>query len=278
MPTKAIPHRQKSRQTAFVLDSRSTRAKQFSGRLGAKMIATIKDVQASVDAAASDSLWVSYVPRLTNELLKSVSRPSSRLGFGVLVHELKSQSLPMLTSSFRGVAYGTPSSFLPPVELAEVLSAENREDLFISGTVDSSTCTITFSRGNLNSLVVPFYAFQPSGNGVAPNFSDFSITDYGQTVRLGDYEAAVDAILYEYDSDYRRRLKRQRRASERTFAASLRRLRLQKKVSRSDFPGISEKTIARIEQGETGKQNIRPRTLSLVAERLGVESREIGSF
>ncbi len=278
MPAKAISNKQESRQTAFVLDSRSTRAKQFSGRLGAKTIATIKDVQASVDVAASDSLWISYVPRLTNELLKSVSRPSSCLGLGVFVHELKSQSLPILTSSFKDVAYGTPSSFLPPDELAEVLAASNREDLFISGTVDPDTSTITFSRGNLNLLVVPFSVFQPSGNGVAPDFSDFSITDYGQTVRLGDYEAAVDAILYECDSDYRRRLRRQRRASERTFGASLRRLRLQKRVSRSDFPGISEKTIARIEQGETGKQSIRPRTLSVIAQRLGVEAPEIGSF
>jgi hypothetical protein len=36
---------------------------------------------------------------------------------------------------------------------------------------------------------------------------DIAVTDFGQTVRLGVYEAATDAILCEFDDDYRRRAK-----------------------------------------------------------------------
>jgi hypothetical protein len=242
------------------------------------MVATLKDVRDSLNTASNDSLWVSYAPNLTYELLKSAARSSLRLGSAVLVHEFNNQSVPVLTNSFMDVVFGKPDSFLPPEELAEVLSAPNRKDLFISGTVDPDTCTITFGRGNLDSIVVPFSAFPPGGNGVVPDFSDFAITDCGQTVRLGKYEAAVDAILYEYDAAYRRRLKRRRIASQKTFGASLRRLRLQKRVGRSDFPGLSEKTVARIEREEVTRGAIRSRTLAAIAKRLGVAVDEIESY
>ncbi len=45
---------------------------------------------------------------------------------------------------------------LPAGELAEVLEAENRSDLFIDGNVDHATETITFCRGDLTKLTVPF--------------------------------------------------------------------------------------------------------------------------
>jgi len=284
MPIIAPSDREVTSPT-FVLDSRPSRAKRIQDLLGSRTgtslvrtVTNLRDVRESLAIAGSDSLWVSYTPNLTFELLKSAARSSLRLGSAVLVHEFNSQSVPMLANSFRDVVFGKPDCFLPPEELAEVLSAPNRKDLFISGTVDPDTCTITFGRGNLDSIVVPFSAFRPSGAGVVPDFSDFAIADCGQKVRLGEYEAAVDAILYEFDAEYRRRLKKRRIASQKTFGASLRRLRLQKKVARSDFPGLSEKTLARIERGEIVRDAIRPRTLAAIAKRLGVEVEEIGSF
>jgi integrase len=52
-----------------------------------------------------------------------------------------------------------------------------------------------------------------------------------------------------------------RRALQRAGVASIRRLQLQRGVARSDFPGLSEKQIARIERGETP----RPRPATLLA-------------
>ena len=64
---------------------------------------------------------------------------------------------------------------------------------------------------------------------------------------------------------YRRRLRKQRRQSERTFGASLLRLRKQRRLKRSDFAPISSKEIARIERNEVGK----PHAKTLEPSRLG---------
>ena len=114
-------------------------------------------------------------------------------------------------------------------------------------------------RGNLDPLVVPLPWFRKRSAGLNPNISDLAVTDFGQTVRLGDYEAATDAILYEFDGEYRRRAKKRQIATDR-----LRRLRLQKGLHRSDFPGLTAKEIARIERGEVRNPRDSPRSWVLV--------------
>jgi DNA-binding Xre family transcriptional regulator len=167
--------------------------------------------------------------------------------------------------------------FIPAEELVEVFEAENRPDLFIGGSVNHATDTITFWRGDLKPLTVPFSAFEKSGTGTKLDFNKFAVIDCGQTVQLGDYEAAVDAILYEYDPDYRRRISKQRLQEEQTFGASLRRLRKQRGLRREDFePELSAKTIARIEQGKV--KRIQKKTLNALAERLSVEPDAIETF
>jgi len=108
------------------------------------------------------------------------------------------------------------------------------------------------------------------------DFKAFSVADYGHAVRLGEYEAATDAILYEFDSDYRKTLSKQRSASERSLGAALRRLRKQRGLTQADFAPISAKTIARIEQGKVNR--IHPKTLGIIADRLAVEPNEIETF
>ncbi len=90
----------------------------------------------------------------------------------------------------------------------EIMKADNRADLFIGGGVHRDQETMHFCRGSYQWLKVPI-----TWLGLAwrkpqdewPDFDDFEITDYGQTVRLGEYEFAVDAILYSFDEDYRKR-------------------------------------------------------------------------
>jgi len=240
-------------------------------------ISTISDVRESVTQAPSNSLWISYSGELTDELVRTATGRPTRLGAGVFVHPLDTHAIPPLSSVFNRIAYSSNGGFLASRELAEVLAAENANELFIGGVVDPGSQTITFWRGSLEPLTVPFAAFQPSGTGTKPNFDDFEIIDTGQTVRLGDYQAAVDAILYEYDPQYRRALNARRRAEERTFGASLRRLRIQRGLRREDFePEVSAKTIARIEQDKVA--NIRPKTLAALARRLNVAPDEIETY
>ena len=231
----------------------------------------------SVAQATKDTLWVSYEKDLTEALLKTVLGPPRSLGKALLIHALNPLSFPALTSCFKRFAFALNKDFLPPDELAEALQAENSADLFVGGSVDPANQTITLWRGTLEPLTVPFSAFEKSGDGVEPDFDHFSVTDSGQTVRLGDYEAAADALLYEFDPEYRRRVSKERRQSERTFGASLRRLRKQRGLRREDFePQVAAKTIARIEQGLV--QRIQQDTLHTIADRLRVKPEEIETY
>lgn len=165
---------------------------------------------------------------------------------------------------------------LPFDELAEVLADERRGDLFIGGYADLDNQTLTLVRGDLRRLSVPLSMFAPSGMGEMPDPSRLAFIDSGNTVKLGDYEAAADAILYEADADYRSRLLAKRRAEDRSFGACLRRLRLLRGLRQSDFEDVTAKTIARIERGETGRPH--GQTLKVIAGRLGVEPFEVTSY
>ena len=260
----------------FLLDRAKIRPARFS-LLDPLIVSSIGGLRDSVALATKDTLWVSYEKDLTEALLKMVVGPPRALGMAVFVHALSLQSVAGLASCFKRFAFASDHGFLPPDELAEALEAENAADLFIGGSVDLSSGTITLWRGCLTPLTVPFSAFEKSGDGIEPDFSKFAVTDFGQTVRLGRYEAAADAILYEFDPDSRRRISRVRQQSERSFGASLRRLRKQRGLRQEDFePDIAGKTIARIEQGVV--HQVHKKTLDVIARRLRVTPEEIGSY
>ena len=114
-------------------------------------------------------------------------------------------------------------------------------------------------------------AFANSGDGVKPDFDQFLIDDYGQTVKFGDYEASTESILYEFDADYRKRHRKNLIKTEKGLGASIRRLRLQKGLRQTDFSSVdlSEKEIRRIEAGEIKKPH--QATLQKIAKKLGVD-------
>ena len=51
----------------------------------------------------------------------------------------------------------------------------------------------------------------------------------------------------EFDPAYRQKLREERLKSDRSFGASLRRLRLQRQLKRGDFPGIADSVAVRIQ-------------------------------
>jgi hypothetical protein len=161
-------------------------------------------------------------------------------------------------------------------QVLSVLVAIDSPHRFIAGAVDSVSRTVALVRGDRSTLLVPFSYFHVAGDGVKPDFRRLALDDYGNTVKLGDYEASADGILYEHDAAYRRHVGKQRRDSERSFGASLRRLRLQRRLRRSDFPELSAKTLARIERDEISRP--RGKTLEALARRLGVGPEEIETF
>jgi len=165
---------------------------------------------------------------------------------------------------------------LPTDELAEALSSANRADLFIGAAVAPADAAVILYRGNLEPLIVPLTWFRVRPDGPRPDLNDLAVTDFGQTVRLGAYEAATDSILYEFDNDYRRRVKKRLVESDRSLGGALRRLRLQKGLRQNDFPGVTAKEIARIERGEVKKPH--QHTLAAIAKRMGVSADEISTY
>jgi len=200
------------------------------------------------------------------------------LGDLLMLQSPRAENLPALRTLFRNVV-GEVGAFklLPSEELAEVLLApkDKARDVFIGGLYDPSTETLSLTRGDFETVVVPLSIFRPSGTCI-PSPTSLAVTDYGHTIKLGEYEASADAILYEADPDYRKRANAKRRQEEKGFGASLRRLRIQRHLKRTDFPGLSPKTIARIERGESGKPH--GRTLRILASCLGVLPDEIETY
>jgi hypothetical protein len=183
----------------------------------------------------------------------------------------------LLEGLFRRVIAAEPGlSLLPDDELIEVISSPSRQDLLLGAATDREARAIVVLRGNLEPVVVPFAWFRSPRGGPVPDFANPEIVDGGQTIRLGPYEAATDALLFEIDREYRSRSKSHALEQDDSFGGALKRLRLLRGLTRSDFSGISAKSVARIERGEVSRPH--DRTLRLLATRLGVHPEEIETF
>lgn len=224
-----------------------------------------------------DSVWIARTPACLSALAAAPGR--SRSDRRLLVFE----SLPevthhVLATWFRYVVVAKNGiSVLPLPDLLEVLLAPNRDELFLGGAYDRVEKSVILYRGNMEPLVVPAAWFHSSsGAGRARVELDrLSVTDHGQTLCLGDHEIAAEAVLYEFDREYRKNAKRRALASDDSLGGAIRRLRLQKGLTQSDF-GIPQKTIARIERGEVSRPQ--EATLRRIAKRLGVSLEALRTY
>jgi hypothetical protein len=221
--------------------------------------------------------WLAFDSGSANTLLEEVQgRKNGTYGRLALLEKITPSRLAIANKYFTITVSEPGLHWLPPEQVMRILGGDAPEDRVVAGMVDQAAGNLLLYRGDLQPVVAPLESFNARGS-VKPNFDDFEITDWGHTVRLGEFEAATDAILYENDSEFRRRKKQERRAGERTFGASLRRLRLQRELRQSDFePEVTAKTIARIENGEVERSH--GRTLRHIAHTLRVEPDEIESY
>ena len=237
------------------------------------------EVETAVSSLARSATWISFTRQFTDMLLEKAvdARVDVRGSHLITLTPPRAESVPALLGLFHPV-FGVVEGFhwLSKNDLVTAIVLDDACDRFIGGSVDLKAKTLTLLRGDVTVVVTPFSVFSTSGDGTAPDFTRFSLIDYGQTIALGDYEASADAILYELDPLYRRRLRKQRRQSERTFGASLLRLRKQRGLKRSDFAPSSSKEIARLERNEIGKPHAK--TLEIIAARLGVRPEEIETY
>ncbi len=170
----------------FLLSKRRHSVRWFAP-LQPEHVSSIQRVHEVVAQANNHSLWISDEKPLTDTLLHALASRTGSWGTMVLLYQPALASIPVLSRHFHRVVFGSGKGLLPPAELAEVLAAPNKADLFIGGMVDADSKTLTLWRGDLATLTVPFTAFPPSGDGITPDFSAFAVSDCGHTIRLGAY-------------------------------------------------------------------------------------------
>jgi hypothetical protein len=244
-------------------------ASRALARLDADRVHSEPEIRDALDRHRRRALWV------------APSAPAVRLLLGALAGRAKGDQRLLSLESGNGARHSLLHAIfrfvvsvdegvrlLPTEELPDVLGSPDREDLLVGGAVAPADAAVVLYRGSLEPLVVPLTWFRARPGGPRPDAGALTITDFGQTVQLGEYEAATDAILYEFDDAYRRRAKKRQIERDRSFGGALRRLRLQKGLGRTDFPGLTSKEIARIERGEV--KNLHQRTLAILTKRLGV--------
>lgn len=193
----------------------------------------------------------------------------------LVIADMPLKALPTLEALFKDTIVIPNNTALPLEEILEIINDTNAKNYVIGGQVDEKTRVVTLIRGDLSKLVVPFSIFRPSGIGVKPDFTRFSVEDFGQSIKLGDYEASVDAVFYEFDSLYRRERKAELAKKDKSFGACLRRLRILKNLKQNDFVSVDEREIGRIERGE-----VHPRrsTIDKITKVLKVKYTEIETY
>jgi hypothetical protein len=246
------------------------------GVVAAASEADFREAVMSVQAKVAN--WMTFSRQSTNKLLRAASTlPHAhrhRLGRLAMMHAPESGTIAAAHDLFSEVVFA--QHWLPMDEVFEIESRPDASDYILGGMVNLGTRTLTAVRGDWTSVTVPLSIFKPSGDGTQPAFGRFKVIDCGLAVRFGRYESTAEAILYEADPEYRRRLKKNRLAADQSFGASLRRLRLQRRLTREAFQPVAPRTIARIERGEVGRPH--GRTLEIIADRLNVQPDDIESY
>jgi DNA-binding XRE family transcriptional regulator len=267
----------------IIVDTDQRWAADF-GRDATAVCRTQSEVERAISLATPDSVWISRTDGRTEKLAKalvaSIEHSAKRKTHGRLlaIKMANASLLPTLQRMFIDVA-GFSQDFrcLSAAELSAVLrsDASHRRDVFIGGHIDRSLGAALLVRGTFEQLLVPLTLFRPSGKS-RPDFKRFELSDYGHTLRFGDYEATTDSVLWDMDPHYRARIKARERCSAKGFGPSLRRLRKQRGLLQSDFPRVARKTISRIEKGAVEKPH--GTTLARIAKTLGVEPDEIETY
>ena len=253
----------------FVLGPYSAKPYRFPH---AQWIATPGEAaEAIAEADKPPPLQMLGEPTATLEAPTSSRSASPHL---VALEPVAPHRLPLLQHLFKSVISG--AEVLPVRELLEVMESYKRCDLFIAGVANPDDQALILYRGDFTSLLVPFAWFEPRPLAGPPDWTQFEITDFGHTLRMGGYEAATDTILYDFDPVFRREAKARLIEQDDSFGGALRRLRLLRGLRQSDFPPLSAKEVARIERGEVRKP--RSNTLLALANRLGVGPEEITDY
>ena len=157
-----------------------------------------------------------------------------------------------------------------------ILLSKNRNTLCVCTIVDPIKKKIHMLRGDFwkrNQITVNFSEFVPTPV-VAPNFAHVHPSNYGRTIKLGNYEAGFNGFLYFNDKNYRIKSQINRIGFNSSFGASIRRLRLWRGLSVKGC-GIDPLLLAAIERNEARPNEGEVRT---IANCLRVSMKDLDSY
>lgn len=80
------------------------------------------------------------------------------------------------------------------LEELKILSWAAKRYLVVAGYPDFLRQQLVLFRADGRSVIAPFDMFKPSGTS-NPNFYELELIDYGNTIKLGEYEASAASIL-----------------------------------------------------------------------------------
>jgi hypothetical protein len=249
----------------------------MSSNFDAVIASTAEEARDWYATGAPNSIWIA--PRRSDILLLGNIVGNLRGNHSLLCFEpTQGPIIHYLNAKFsRVVSPNDGFKLLPIEEIAEIFASPESEDSIIGGIVDKENDSVILYRGNLEPITLPLSWFKAGPNSPQPDPGDFEVIDFGQTIRLGEFEAGTDAILYEFDPLFRRRDKERRIDADASFGGALRRLRLQRGFKQSDFsPDISTREIGRIERGEIN--TVHKGTRETLAQYLGVAPEEIETY
>ena len=181
---------------------------------------------------------------------------------------IRCEILPALMARFeRIVWFDSPDH----VSQAKRKAIERHDSSVILGSLfDGRTGTLSLMRCDLSCAIVPRdLAHRIWGGGdQRPELSDDGtmLSCHGRNMSASEILAAVDPV---FRREYRRRIW----AQQRDLGSRIRHLRKLRHARREDFPGVTAKTVARIERGEI--KNPQKETLRLIALHLGVKSDQL---
>jgi hypothetical protein len=261
-------------ETVYVVDgTRSQR--HILSVMGANVLASKVDVAEAVNSGPpANSLWIALHEVSAHWLAHALANSSVPVrGRFLAMKEVPPELATLFADTFDKIAL-KPHSLLPVTEILTIFLRNDRDEFCIGASIDRSAQAIICVRGDFSVISAPLTFFE-STSGVIPDFNDFEVIDHGRTLRFGKYQATFSALLYERDIRYRRHLNRMREQSDRSFSASMRRLRKQRGLRLSDF-GALEKTVARIERGEV--KHPRKKTLKRIAKLLRVAPEHLAEY
>lgn len=76
----------------------------------------------------------------------------------------------------------------------KVFSLTAKRYLVVAGYPDFLRQQLVLFRADGRSVIAPFDMFEPSGT-FSPDFYELEIIDYGNTIKLGKYEADAGAVM-----------------------------------------------------------------------------------